>query len=57
MPHTSTYQGKRVMIRLKSGEQVVGKFMGKKNRYVILDKWIVPIAMIKSFSIYKNKNT
>jgi len=45
------------MIRLKSGEQVVGKFMGKKNRYVILDKWIVPIAMIKSFSIYKNKNT
>lgn len=57
MPHTSTYKGKRVIIILKNGEQLIGKFMDKKAHFVILDKFKIPIAMIKSFSIYKNKTS
>lgn len=54
-PHTSTYQGKRVLIRLKNGKMFVGKFLDKKSHFVFLDNMKISIALIKSFSIYKNK--
>ena len=54
-PHTSTHKGKRVFIRLKDGESIVGKFLGKKARYILLEGMKIPIAVIKSFSINKNK--
>lgn len=56
-PHTSTYQGKTVFIRLKNGNKFEDKFMGKKSRFVILEKnGKVPIVEIKSFSIRKLKS-
>jgi len=54
-PHTSTYKGKRVIIRLKTGQKIVGKFLDKKQSYVFLDNIKIQIPLIKSFSIYKNK--
>jgi len=54
-PHTSTYKGKRVFIRLKSGVAFIGKFLDKKASYVFLDNRTVPIKDIKSFSIFKNQ--
>jgi hypothetical protein len=54
-PHTSTYKGKTVFIRLKIGEIIAGRFLDKKGHFVILDNAKIPIALIKSFSIRKLK--
>jgi len=35
-PHTSTYQGKMVGVKLRSGEVIKGKFYGKKRDYILL---------------------
>ncbi len=58
-PHTSTFKGKRVYIRLKNGIRISGKFVEKTGRWVIIDRMEdflrLEVANIKSFSIYKNK--
>lgn len=62
-PHTSTFKGKRVFIRMKNGDFIIGKFQDKKQRFVILKEDLkigytfVAIEAIKSFSINKNKTT
>jgi len=56
MPHTSTFKGKTVFIRLKNGDSFEDKFKDKKQKFVILEKaGKVPIIEIKSFSIRKLK--
>jgi hypothetical protein len=57
-PHTSTYKGKRVSIKLRDGGLVIGKFYDKKHNTVELgenkfDKEQIPIRNIKSFKIFK----
>jgi len=55
-PHTSTFKGKTVFIRLKNGDQFEDKFKDKKQKFVILEKaGKIPIIEIKSFSIRKLK--
>lgn len=36
--HTSTQKGKRVLIILKNGDKIIGKFKDKKSGYVILEE-------------------
>lgn len=54
-PHTSTYKGKRVYIRLKSGERFVGKFMDKNGHFLWIDERKIPIAEVKAFAIYRGE--
>lgn len=52
-PHTAVKKGKRVMVKLKSGERFVDKFMDRKANYVIFENHKVVKGDIKSFGIYK----
>lgn len=52
-PHTAVKKGKRVMVKLKSGERFVDKFLDRKGHYVIFENHKVVKGNIKSFSIYK----
>lgn len=36
-PHTSTWKGKRVRVVLKGGEVLVGKFVSKQSKYIVID--------------------
>jgi small nuclear ribonucleoprotein (snRNP)-like protein len=54
-PHTSTYKGKRVYVRLKSGERIVGKFQDKTGNFVTIDGRKIPKGDIKAFTIYRNR--
>lgn len=52
-PHTSTYQGKRVLVVMKDGTRFVDKFIGKKSTKVEFDNHLIDRGSIKSFTIYK----
>jgi hypothetical protein len=52
-PHTSTYKGKRVYVRLKSGERIVGRFEEKVDKYIWIDGRKIPKGDIKAFAIYR----
>lgn len=52
-PHTSTYRGKRVYVRLKTGDRFVDKFIDKKGKFVIFENRIVHVASIKAFAIFR----
>lgn len=54
-PHTSTYKGKRVYVRLKDGERFVAKFIGRNGQKVIFDTRTEISGNIKAFSIYRAK--
>jgi len=56
-PHTSTYKGKRVYIRLKNGERIVGKFMDKNGHFLWIDDRKIAIAEVKAFAIYRGGRT
>lgn len=52
-PHTSTYKGKRVYVRLKNGERFVDKFKDKHGKKVIFETREELSGDIKAFSIYR----
>lgn len=54
-PHTSTYKGKRVYVRLKTGERIVGKFENKNGHFLWIDDRKIPIAEVKAFAIYRGE--
>ena len=56
-PHMSTFKGKRVYIRLKSGERLVGKFQDKNAHFMWIDERKILIAEVKAFAIYREKTT
>lgn len=56
-PHTSTYRGKRVYVRLKNGERFVAKFIDRKGKFIIFDTRTVISGDVKAFAIYRNKTT
>ena len=56
-PHTSTYKGKRVYVRLRSGERFVGKFIDKNGHFIWIDTRKIPIADVKAFAIYRGERT
>jgi len=55
MPHTSTYKGKRVYVRLKNGERFVAKFMDRKGKFIIFDTRMVSSGEVKAFAIYRGE--
>ena len=50
-PHTSTFKGKRVYVRLKNGERFVDKFKDKKGKFVIFETRTERKEDIKAFAI------
>lgn len=54
-PHTSTYTGKRVLIRMKDGTKFVAKFLEKKSGRVVLDTGSISVKNPDSMSIYRGK--
>lgn len=55
-PHTSTYRGKRVYVRLKTGERFIAKFIDRKGRFIIFDDRMVDAGLVKAFAIYREKS-
>lgn len=56
-PHTSTYRGKRVYVRMKTGERFVAKFIERKGRFIVFDSRMVDSGDVKAFAIYREKNS
>jgi hypothetical protein len=54
-PHTSTYKGKRVYVRLKDGERFVAKFIERKGRFIVFDSRTVSAGEVKAFAIYRGE--
>jgi hypothetical protein len=56
--HTTTYKGKRVLIRTRSGKAFVGRFMEKHTTYIVIDvggeQKCVTTKDLLSMSIYKH---
>ena len=52
-PHTTTYRGKRVYVRLKNGERFVAKFIEKHGSKIVFDTRIENVSDIKAFAIYR----
>jgi hypothetical protein len=56
-PHTCTFKGKTVFVKLKNGDQFEDKFKDKKQKFVFFERvGKVPIIEIRSFSIRKLKS-
>lgn len=53
-PHTSCAEGKRVSVKLRNGEVVVGKFSGKASRFIWVGDTKVNRKEIRSFLIAKH---
>ncbi|NBV42554.1 hypothetical protein EBR96_07285 [bacterium] len=52
--HTSTYKGKRILIILKDGQKLIGKFKDKKSGYVITEEHgRIATGQIKAMTICK----
>ena len=52
-PHTTVTKGKCVVVRLRDGGKLVGKFVESKGRFVRLDTGTVTTAEIRSMTIKK----
>lgn len=52
-PHTACAKGTRVKIVLRNGSEVIGKFVDRKSKYVVLDCGRYDKNTIRSFAIYK----
>lgn len=50
-PHTSCYRGKRVIVVLRSGRRIVGKFQERLRCAVVLDTATIRTDSIRSFII------
>jgi len=55
-PHTSCWKGKTVVILKRDGSKVVDKFMDRKSKYILLQKYgKIYNNEIRSFIIRKNQ--
>ena len=53
-PHTSCRRGKRVRIKLRTGEVIVDVFLEGHDRFIVLkDRGKVMVHQIDSFGIYR----
>lgn len=53
--HTSTQKGKRVLIILKNGDKLIGKFKDKKSGFVITEEHgKIRTSDMKAMTICKN---
>jgi len=52
--HTSTYKGKRILLILKDGTKLIGKFKEKKSGAVFTEEHgRIPTSQIKAMTICK----
>lgn len=52
--HWSVYPGKRVLVRLHSGEIITGKFEEKRSKWVVVDGRKIWRCDIAAFSLLKH---
>lgn len=53
--HTSTYKGKRILIILKDGRKLVGRFKDKKSGAIFTEEHgRIPTDQVKAMTIYKD---
>lgn len=53
-PHSSAPRGKRIYVKLKTGEVFIDKFIKNENHWVYFENRKVHVKEMKSFSIYRN---
>ena len=54
--HTSTNKGKRILIILKNGDKLIGKFKDKKSGFIITEEHgKISTSIIKAMTICKQK--
>ena len=53
IPHTATHRGKRVLLVLRDGTRVSGRFVTRTDRWVELDVGKVHKKYIKAFIVMK----
>ncbi len=51
--HTSMKTGARVIAFLRDGSQVIGKFIERKGRFVVLDNARIPTNQLRQLSYWK----
>lgn len=52
--HTSTYKGKRILIILKNGDKLIGKFKDKKSGFIITEEHgKISTSLVKAMTLYK----
>lgn len=54
-PHTHYARGKRVRVVLRDGTRVVGKFVERRARFVVLDTARIHVRQIKGMGFYQRK--
>lgn len=53
--HTTIKTGAKALAILRDGTQVIGKFIERKGRYVVLDTTRINVADLRSLGYYKEK--
>jgi hypothetical protein len=51
--HTSMKTGARVIAFLRDGSQIVGKYVERKGRFVVLDNARIPTDKLRQLAYYK----
>lgn len=51
--HTSMKTGARAIAFLRDGKQIIGKFVERKGRFVVLDNARIPVSELRQLSYYK----
>jgi len=55
MVHHGFKKGKRVLVILNTGEQIVGKFKDSSSNYITLEDRTIKWSDIRSSTIYKDR--
>ena len=51
--HTSMKTGARVVAFLRDGTQIIGKFVERKGRFVVLDNARIPTNQLRQLAYWK----
>ena len=54
-PHSSCRRGKRVLVILRDGTEIIDKFVERTGKFVILENHKFTVDEIRSFAIYKHQ--
>jgi hypothetical protein len=52
-PHSSCRKGKKVMIKTRSGDKIITKFIERTAKYIVTEAGKFLVSEIDSFTIYK----
>ena len=54
--HSEFRKGQRVIVHLKGGSKVVGKYTGKESKFIVIDNQRIPRETIRQISIYREES-